>query len=55
MLVMVIGFVMIAYLTILLNIRYTINQKKTIVPFSVSLKAFLYCRGEFEANLLLFA
>lgn len=53
--VMVIGFVMIAYLIILLNIHYTINQKKMIVPFSVSSNAFLYRRGEFEANLLLFA
>ena len=52
---MAIGFVMIAYLIILLNIHSTINQKKMIVPFSVSSNAFLYCRGEFEANLLLFA
>lgn len=52
---MAIGFVMIAYLIILLNIHSTINQKKMIVPFSVSSNAFLYRRGEFQANLLLFA
>ena len=53
--VMGIGIAMIACLIILLNIRFMTSRKKTVFHFSVSVKFYLYGRGELEAYLLLFA